>query len=112
MILKTTDGGGLPKPTGIQLQQHLLPQQFELKQNFPNPFNPSTTIQYSLPEASDVRIAVYNTLGEEAAVLVDGYQPAGRYSVVYHAHSPASGIYFYSLTAGEVRIVKKMNIAK
>ncbi len=88
-----------------------------MDQNFPNPFNPSTTISYSLEKADQVRLAVYDITGREVALLVDQYQSAGRHSVQWNvlqggkiAH--ASGLYFAHLTAGGNVAVSKMVLAK
>ena len=85
-----------------------LPARFHLHANYPNPFNPQTTIRYSLPQTSDVRIAVYNVLGQRVALLVDGEQPAGTHVVVFDASGLASGIYFYNMTAGSFTRTRPM----
>ena len=78
---------------GISNEDSALPHDFRLAQNYPNPFNPATTIQYELPEGSNVRITVYNALGEEVEVLVDGFKNAGTYRVNFNGSNLASGIY-------------------
>jgi len=88
------------------------PLSFDLKQNYPNPFNPSTNIKYSVPAASDVRLAVYNLIGEEVALLVDGFSEAGIYEVTFNASSLPSGAYFYKLQSGSNVVVKKMLLMK
>lgn len=75
------------------------PLTFALQQNYPNPFNPSTTIRYTLPEASHVRLSVYNLLGEEIAVLVNEQRQAGVYDQRFEASSLPSGTYFYRIEA-------------
>jgi len=89
-----------------------IPTTFALRQNHPNPFNPSTRISYDLPEASYVSLKVYNTLGQEAAALVNGMQTAGSYSVDFSASALSSGVYFYRLSAGEFVSMKKMLLLK
>jgi len=85
---------------------------FALKQNYPNPFNPSTTISYSLQKQSEVKISVYDLLGHEVAVLVDGVQTAGNHDVQFDGANLASGMYFYKLqTAGQV-FTRKMTLIK
>jgi predicted GH43/DUF377 family glycosyl hydrolase len=84
------------------------PTEFVLKQNFPNPFNPSTVISYQLPVSSDVTLKVYDILGNEIAILVDEYKPAGRYEVEFNGSRLASGVFFYQLRASEYNFVKKM----
>ncbi|MGB5872106.1 MAG: T9SS type A sorting domain-containing protein [Bacteroidota bacterium] len=76
-----------------------LPLQFELHQNYPNPFNPTTTIEYSLPERSHVLLTVYNTLGQEIAVLLNEVVQGGHGSVEFDAGTLPSGVYFYRLQA-------------
>ena len=77
-----------------------LPKSYGLEQNFPNPFNPSTTIRYYLPENTQVKLALYNVLGEKVMTLVDGKKQAGVYDHVVNAQGLASGVYFYRLEAG------------
>ena len=94
------------------------PEAFSLADNFPNPFNPATTIQYALPQAADVELTVYNVVGQPVRTLVADHQSAGRYAVEWDAtndsgHSLSSGMYFYHLQAGgEFRGVKKMLLIK
>ena len=94
------------------------PEAFSLADNFPNPFNPATTIQYGLPQAADVELTVYNVVGQPVRTLVAEHQSAGRYAVEWDAtndsgHSLSSGMYFYRLQAGaEFREVKKMLLLK
>jgi len=88
------------------------PTNFSLEQNFPNPFNPATTISYSLPLKSQVELVIYNTLGESVMQLVNEEKEAGRYSVEFNATSLPSGIYFYSIQAGTFIETKKMVLMK
>ena len=76
-----------------------IPAAFSLKQNYPNPFNPSTKIEYDLPENANVKLVIYNMLGEQVATLVNKVQAAGIYNFVWNAGKTSSGIYFYRLTA-------------
>lgn len=89
-----------------------IPTEFVLSQNYPNPFNPTTTIAYSIPQASEVRLTVYNLLGQEVEVLVNEYQHLGNYKVAFDGQSLPSGIYFYRLTAGNYTATKKFIILK
>ncbi|MDE3057363.1 MAG: right-handed parallel beta-helix repeat-containing protein [Bacteroidota bacterium] len=89
-----------------------LPTTFGLDQNFPNPFNPSTVINYQLPVNSHVLIKVYDILGREVITLVDEEKPAGFYFVQWSAASVSSGVYFYTIRAGNYTAVKKMVITK
>ena len=94
------------------------PESFALANNYPNPFNPTTTIQYALPQAADVELTVYNVFGQVVRTLVAEYQSAGRYAVEWDAtndsgHSLSSGMYLYRLQAGEEFLeVKKMLLLK
>jgi len=88
------------------------PVSFKLEDNFPNPFNPSTTIRYSLPSASFVKLTVYNILGSEILVLENGQKQAGIYSISFNGNNLASGTYFFKLEAGNYIKIKKMNLIK
>ena len=88
------------------------PLQFLLSQNFPNPFNPITTIKYSITEMSKVSLTIYNLLGEKVATLVNEEKVAGNYSVEFNAASLPSGVYFYRLQAGDFISTKKMILMK
>ncbi|GAB4333051.1 MAG: hypothetical protein Kow0037_11160 [Calditrichia bacterium] len=94
--------------TGAIEDPNILPDKIRLYQNFPNPFNPETTIRFSLPESIKVRLEVYNPAGQLIATLVDENLPAGEHKVTWHAEKNPSGIYFYKLTAGQQRSIKKM----
>jgi hypothetical protein len=85
---------------------------FRLDQNYPNPFNPNTVISYSLPLESNVKLIVYNALGQTVKVLVNGFKNAGNYSFNFNASDLPSGIYFYKLEAGQFSQVKKMMVIK
>ena len=90
----------------------LAPQEFKLEQNFPNPFNPGTTIQYQLPSAVKVTLKVYDILGREVATLVNEKQDAGYKEVKFNANRFASGMYIYRLTADKYVSTKKMLMVK
>ena len=89
-----------------------IPLSYALFNNYPNPFNPISTIKYDLPEGARVQIKVYNVLGKEVAKLVNEEKPAGRYEVEFNASSLASGIYFYRIQAGSFVDTKKMILLK
>ena len=76
--------------------------------NYPNPFNPSTTIRYGLPNRSQVTLAVFNTLGQQVATFVQGDQEAGYHEVRFDASGLASGLYFYRLQAGTYVETRKL----
>lgn len=89
------------------------PIEFALYQNYPNPFNPSTQINFALPQNSFVTVKVYNAIGEEVARLVNNeFKSAGNYSVSFDGSNFGSGIYFYSIEAGQFKETKKMVLIK
>lgn len=92
--------------------ENLTPNEFGLSQNYPNPFNPSTSIKYSVSGTQYVRLAVYDMLGREVAVLVDGERKAGEHSVDFSANNLSSGTYIYRLQAGSFAATKKMVLMK
>lgn len=89
-----------------------LPSEFELYPNFPNPFNPSTTLQFVLAKAGDVRLTVFDVLGKEVAMLVDGRMSAGVHSVEFDGEKFASGVYFARLSTGNLAMTRKMVLLK
>ena len=100
------------KVTSVKIPEGTVPEYFHLVQNYPNPFNPSTTIEYSIPQKSDVQVTIYNMLGQKVAVLVNEKKDPGRYRVQWNATRMASGLYFYELRADNFTGVKKMLFLK
>jgi poly(3-hydroxybutyrate) depolymerase len=98
--------------TGIERENfNSLPKKIILSQNYPNPFNPSTTIKYQLPTKSNVRLEVFNILGQCVATLVNAEQQAGNYQVPFDAKTLSSGMYFYRIAIGtNVKSCKMMLI--
>ena len=113
-IYTVTDALG----ASVTMQLQTRPAAFALATNYPNPFNPATTIQYALPQPADVQLTVYNVVGQVVRTLVAEHQSAGRYLVAWDAtndngHSLSAGIYFYRLQAGgEFHAVRKMLLLK
>jgi flagellar hook assembly protein FlgD len=103
--------------TGIEEENQAVPREFFIAQNYPNPFNPRTTLSYGLPRDSEVRIDIFNVLGQRVLTLVDEYQTAGFKSVVWDGQDSgggkvSSGVYFYTIEAGEYHDSKKMLLIK
>ncbi|HLE33331.1 MAG TPA: T9SS type A sorting domain-containing protein [Bacteroidota bacterium] len=98
--------------TGIEQDASLIPDEFLLQQNFPNPFNPSTTIRYDIPQASHVSIRIYDALGRMVSDLVDSDHQPGFHSVEWNADKFTSGVYYYRIVAGEFVSVKKLLLVK
>ncbi len=98
--------------TDINDIETALPNSFELAQNYPNPFNPTTIIEFSLPRASQVKLTVFNVLGQEVEELVNRSMPAGAHQVEFDAGDQPSGIYFYRLSHTEGTVTKKMALVK
>ncbi len=100
-------------PVGVKADEKPgLPTVYALDQNYPNPFNPTTTIKFAVPKAGDVSLVVFDVLGRKVAELVNGTFNAGYYQVEFNASNLASGIYFYSIEAGEFANVKKLMLLK
>jgi hypothetical protein len=85
---------------------------FNLDQNFPNPFNPTTTIWYEIAKEGFVKLSVYNVLGKEISNLVNEVQSPGKYEVKFDGRNLSSGIYFYQLNAGNYSATKKLMLMK
>lgn len=99
--------------TGVGVENEpTTPDKFELSQNFPNPFNPTTSIKFSVPQTQYVSLKVYDVLGTEVATLVDEEKFAGNYNVQFNGSSLASGVYLYRLQAGNFVQTKKLILMK
>jgi hypothetical protein len=79
------------------------PEAYLLVQNYPNPFNPSTTIKYSVPEQSNIKLCIYNQLGQQVAEVVNGVKDAGNYEQLFNASNLSSGVYFYKIEAASLQ---------
>ncbi len=99
-------------PTGIEEITSGIPSEFSLFNNYPNPFNPATTIYYAVPEISFVEIKVYDALGSEVETILADTKEAGYHQVQFDATNLQSGIYFYQLQAGSFVETKKMILLK
>jgi len=97
---------------GIQTISTDVPSSFSLSQNFPNPFNPTTTIKFNIPKAENVSLKIYDALGKEIALLVNESLNPGVYSADWNASGFASGVYFYSFIAADFVQTKKMVLVK
>ncbi len=103
----------LAPPVGINGNSNQLPTQYILNQNFPNPFNPSTTVEFALPKAGNVSISVYDIRGNEVYRLINKTKyDEGNHKVVFGMSKFASGVYFYKFEAGDFRDTKKMMFIK
>jgi len=89
-----------------------IPTNYELLQNYPNPFNPTTEIKFGLPEASQVKVTIYNAVGKVVDVIANETMPAGYYKMQWNASKMASGVYFYELQTDKFRQTKKMILIK
>jgi hypothetical protein len=102
-----------PTAVGDDRQGSVVPEQFELDQNHPNPFNPSTSIRYALPVAAEVRISIFNVLRQLVKAFDEGLRSPGRHEVTWNGDNEAgrevgSGVYFYRLEAGDVVKTRRM----
>ncbi len=94
--------------TSITSVEENIQYQFAVEQNFPNPFNPTTQIKYSIPSNSLVTLVIYNLLGSQVKTLVNEFQNAGKYNVDFNAEHLSSGVYFYRLSAGRFSETRKL----
>lgn len=111
----SADTFSLPTSTGVvgvKDYRSGRPAEFALSQNFPNPFNPSTSIKFQLPSESHVKLTVYSLLGQEVAVLIDGKMTPGYKSVDFNPSGLPSGVYLYRLSAGSFTQVRKMLLVR
>lgn len=105
-------------PTGVPVEDDAgpaaagVPDRFRLEGNYPNPFNPQTTLRYGLPEPAHVRLTVYDVVGRQVQVVVDARQAAGWHTASFAAAALPSGTYFYRIEAGDYRAVRSMLLVK
>ena len=111
VIIHTKSGGATFIEDPEKLKTSIL-SNFSLSQNYPNPFNPITNIEYRLANTDFVNLSIYNILGQKVITLVNKKQPAGSYQMQWDATGFASGIYYYKLSAGDFKQVKKMILMK
>jgi len=89
-----------------------IPKEFNLYNNYPNPFNPSTSIRFDIPSDNFVDIKVYNVLGMEVVTLVNEFRKAGSYIVSFNGSNLSSGVYYFKIKSGEFEEVRKMLLIK
>ncbi|NQT25725.1 T9SS type A sorting domain-containing protein [candidate division KSB1 bacterium] len=102
---------GVPPVSAVD-SEHKQASTFLMATNYPNPFNPQTTIEYTLPKQADVTLTIYDAIGNQISVLVNENQNAGNYTVPFNGSNVASGIYFYRLEAGHDVFTQKMVLMK
>jgi len=96
----------------LTISKDKIPETFALEQNYPNPFNPSTTISFALPQATQLKITVYNTLGEQVTTIAEGMYDAGYHKITFNASNLPSGTYIYRLESNDFVQVRKMILLK
>ena len=106
------DTFSIPVYVGVKTEEEMEPEQFSLYPNYPNPFNPTTTIQYKIPKFSEVTLTIYDLLGREIATLVNKTQTPGEYSAIWNGQGHPSGIYFCRLNAGDFMETRKLVLQK
>ena len=114
LIFGASDAGNwgpISVSTDVEIKTEI-PIQFFLYQNYPNPFNPSTKIKFALPKTGEVKIEVFNTLGQKVAMLINKTMPNGYHEVEFNAQDLPSGVYVFKIMAGDLQDVKKMLFLK
>jgi hypothetical protein len=99
-------------PIAVNNISNEIPKSYNLQQNYPNPFNPTTNIKFDVPKSGNVKLTVYDILGDQVELLVNNYMVAGSYSTDFHANNLSSGVYFYKLEAGSFSETRKMILNK
>jgi hypothetical protein len=102
----------IPSTTSTENRKPTTENGFELAQNYPNPFNPSTQIRFTLYSSHVTRLTVYDILGREVAVLIDGPMSAGTHSVTFDATGLPSGVYLVALEHAGQRVVRRISLVK
>ena len=96
----------------VGVGDEIIPLVFALHPNYPNPFNPTTNIQFTIPEQADVKLRIYNVLGRQVDVLVNETLPVGHHKILWNPKNLSSGVYFYKLEAGSFIKTRKMILLK
>lgn len=110
--LKQIDLDGTYEYSKIVEVDVVSPAKFELAQNYPNPFNPNTSISFTIPQSGNVKLSVYNLLGQEITTLVNEYKEAGTHNIKFNAANLNSGVYLYKLESNGLTLTKKMTLLK
>ena len=109
VILSVLEIGG---SVGVEQVNNSIPENIQLYQNFPNPFNPITNIHYSISESGNVKIVIYDLLGQEIRTIVNEKMNAGNYIVNFDGSDLSSGIYYYSLESNGKKLTREMLLMK
>jgi hypothetical protein len=107
-----TPGNPNDQPLSVDEQDNVIPAEFVLYANYPNPFNPTTNFGFRIANFGFVSLKIYDVLGDEVATLVNGEKPAGRYTINFNAAGLAAGVYFYQLKADGFAETKKLILLK
>jgi hypothetical protein len=101
-----------PKPNAVGPDPASVPRRADLKQNFPNPFNPTTVIRFTIPSSAHVVLKIYDLLGREIVTLVDRQEPAGTHSITFDGSGLSGGVYLYRIRAGDFIQSRKFLIVR
>nr|HPN37491.1 T9SS type A sorting domain-containing protein [Melioribacteraceae bacterium] len=110
--LKQIDNNGSFEYSNIVEVNVNIPVKFEVAQNFPNPFNPVTNISFTLPEATNVTLYIFNAIGQQIKAINAGYKDAGKHTLEFDGSNLNSGVYFYKVEAGKNSMIRKMALIK